>query len=481
VIGLVPHPAQRELLGLIEQHRIVVAACGRRFGKSKASAAAALWNLLLTPELDGLVGPGERRYAVCVANSETQARIWKEHAAQLVKASPTLRGELVSETSTELEFRGGRVLAAFPASARTGRGYAISFLALDELAHALDVDEGGPQTQERLWSSMTPSVAQFGAGGRIVATSTPLGTDGLFAELYQKARNGEIEGAAAFHAPTSANPMIDAGYLAGQETALGGDDFRREFGAEFLLGGAAFIEAGRLAEVVADRLELPATAGTRWLAALDPSFSRDATALAVVGRDRDDRERLVLGYCGRWLPRRPRRVLRSREETAAVTDEILDAVAAVLGRFGLHRVISDQHAPGVVTHELGKRGVSVKVAAWTATSRTEALQALRARIYGRRIELYDPGPAVPLLAEAGRLRTRYRAGSSQVEVPRVSDSHGDCVLAVAAAVYEHDRHGSVRSTFSVPQGRVPVVGSGTNGGLDELSRVTGFPIYAGTY
>ena len=76
----------------------------------------------------------------------------------------------------ELEFRGGRVLACVPCERPLGSwlGRSRSFC-LDELAHALDVEEGGPATQERLWASMTPSVAQFGALGRIVVTSTPLG------------------------------------------------------------------------------------------------------------------------------------------------------------------------------------------------------------------------------------------------------------------------------------------------------------------
>jgi hypothetical protein len=59
VIGLRPHPAQRELLEVIATNRIVIAACWRRFGKSRAAAAAALHNLLLTPDLNGLVSRGE--------------------------------------------------------------------------------------------------------------------------------------------------------------------------------------------------------------------------------------------------------------------------------------------------------------------------------------------------------------------------------------------------------------------------------------
>src|SRR5919204_4052770 len=109
-----PHPAQARLLHHIEQNQLVVAAAGRRFGKSRAAACGALWNLLLRPELDALVSPGEARYAVSVANSQAQARIFVEHALSLVKASPTLRRELVDEQLDRLVFRGGRVLAAFP-------------------------------------------------------------------------------------------------------------------------------------------------------------------------------------------------------------------------------------------------------------------------------------------------------------------------------------------------------------------------------
>jgi hypothetical protein len=439
--GLVPHPRQRELLELIQIWQTVVGACGRRFGKTSAAAAGALHNLLLVPELDAMVKRGERRYALSVANSLVQARIFVGLARAMVLASPALRDLLVSETADELTFTNDRILAAFPCSARSGRGWAVSFLVIDEMAHALSEEEAGPQTQQRIWASMVPSVAQFGANGRVVAISTPLGTGGLFSELFAKARNGELPGAAAFHAKTSDNPLIDAAFLQAQEVALGSDDFRQEYEAEFLSGGAAFFEADRLAEVVADRQELPREAGTDWKAALDPSFAKDATGLAIVGRDPEDRGRLVLGWAGRWLPpRQHRRRRRSREEQEAVTDEILDAVATVLERYGLRECVSDQHLPGYVTSEMEKRGIRVRIDAWTAASRTEILQALRARVYARTLELYDPD-GVPLLAELRRLRTRYRAGSSAVEIVRQGDSHGDVALAVAAASWQHDRYG----------------------------------------
>jgi hypothetical protein len=195
LIGLAPNP-------------IVVAACGRRFGKTKAAAAAALWNLLLVPELD--LGGSEKRYAMSIANSQLQARLFVDHARSLVQASPTLRAELVSETVNELVFRRNRVLAAFPCTAKGIRGYAASFVCLDEFAHFYDIEEGGPAVASKIWAAVRPSVAQFGKQGRTVLISTPMGADNLFASLWQKADTGQIAGAAAFHAPTNRNPMIDS-------------------------------------------------------------------------------------------------------------------------------------------------------------------------------------------------------------------------------------------------------------------------------
>jgi len=477
--GFKPHSQkQRELCAAIGRSPITVACAGRRFGKSRAAAAGALWNLLLIPELDRMVAPGEKRYAVSVANSQLQARIFLGHALSIVKVSPALSSELEAENEDELIFKGGRILAAFTCSARSGRGWPISYLCLDELAHFSDIEEGGPAVASRIWASMVPSVAQFAELGRVVAISTPLGSDGLFAEIFQKAKSGELPTAEAFHAAAEDNPLIDREFLRGQEAALGSDDYRREYGAEFLAGGASFLEVDRLAEVVADRQELPREAGTDWRAALDPSFAKDATGLAIVGRDPEDRGRLVLGWAGRWLPpRQHRRHRRTREEAAEVTDEILDAVAKVLERYGVREVVTDQHAPGLVVSELAKRGVTVRVKAWTAASRTEILQALRARVMARSIELYDPD-GVPLIAELQRLRSRYKAGSSMVEVPRVGDSHGDVALALAAACWEHDRFGfsTGSASVSVPRGEIPNAARYESGLTDvdvEIARVSG--------
>jgi phage terminase large subunit-like protein len=445
LIGLMPHPAQRELLERIADYRTVIGAAGRRFGKTKAVAAAALYNLLLCPEADKLVSRGEKRYAISVANSIAQSRIFLEHARVLVEGSPTLRDELVDIRANEIEFRGGRILAAFPCTAKSTRGYAASFVCLDEFAHFTDIEEGGPAVAARIWASVTPSVIQFGKFGKVVAISTPLGSDNLFADLYAKARGGEIPEAAAFHAPSWANPQVDEAYLEAQRVALGTDDFAREFGAEFVSGGASFIEESAIRACVAEWREVMPGDGRHWTVAFDPSFSSDPAAVAVVGRAADDPGRLLVGHVERWLPPRRRRGLRrTRADEDLVIGQVLDGVAAVAGRYGVGQVISDQHLPGTVTHELAKRGLAASIVPWTSTSKTQAFAALRARVHTRRIEL--PNDPV-LVAELCRLRSKVRAGSSSVETPKVGDSHCDVAVAVAAAVARLDRGAGVDPVF----------------------------------
>jgi hypothetical protein len=78
------------------------------------------------------------------------------------------------------------------------------------------------------------------------------------------------------------------------------------------------------------------------------------------------------------------------------------------------------------------------VRAWTAQTQTDAFRALRARVYSGRIRLPDDDA---LVSELCRLRTRLRAGSSLVEVPRSGADHCDSAVALAAAVLELDTRG----------------------------------------
>jgi hypothetical protein len=277
--------------------------------------------------------------------------------------------------------------------------------------------------------------------------STPAGSTGLFADLYRRAESGELPDAVAHHATTpESNPTIGPAFLEAERLTLGEEHFRSEYLASFEGGGGQFFSIDEIREVVSQRREALPSDGRGWVCALDPSSGGgDPFACVLVGRDtRPGFEgRLIVGQVERWLPRRSKLPLslRSRAERDLWVDSVLDRVAATAKRFRA-AVVSDQHVPGVVVDELHKRGVhGVRIVPWTATSRTDAFQALRARVATERIELVQNEQ---LLAELRRVRTRFRAGSSIVEVPRIGDSHGDLAMALSLAVATLDRHAAAQ-------------------------------------
>jgi hypothetical protein len=128
---------------------------------------------------------------------------------------------------------------------------------------------------------------QFGELGRVVCSSTPWGSDGLFAELYRKASSGELEHALAQTATSAeANPPLSHEWLEQQRVILGEEEFAAEYLADFTAGGSAYFEETAIDEAVSDRGEIPPkTPGYRhFVAGLDPAFGGARGGTACRGR-----------------------------------------------------------------------------------------------------------------------------------------------------------------------------------------------------
>lgn len=429
-------PGQRAVLKAIDEGpRMHVFALGRRSGKSRMAAAGCAHNALLRPDLDAMVAPGERRYALAVATNLAQARLIIAAARAMVEQSPLLARFLESATEDELRFtlESGALTAikAFPCSSRGIRGWPVSFAVMDEAAHFLSETEG-PAVAKRVWDALKPATAQFGDAARLILSSTPWGSDGLFAEEYQKAASGENPGARAHHATTAQmNPTIAPEWFAAEE-ASDPDNFRSEFLAMFEGSGAAYLDMDRFR--VADRAELAPEDCRQWVAGLDPAFSSDPFGLVLVGRPHDDRRRMRVGLVRAW---KPSRRASSFEERRGIEDEILGEVVEVCKRYGA-RAVTDQYAAKPVVDRFQRAGISIRIETMTAASKTAAFSEMRARLYDQTLELYDEPQ---LLAELRRLRTKFTAGSAAVVNPRVGGSHGDRAQALALAVFEQARYG----------------------------------------
>lgn len=427
-------PRQRDLLAAVETGpRLHTWALGRRSGKTTMAALCGLWDCTLRPELDKRVRRRERRHAVAVATNARQARLVIAAARSIVEGSPLLAPLLESESDDELVFSTGATFSAFPCTSRGGRGWAISTLILDELAHFVDTE--GNSAAESVWRALTPGVIQFGPDARIIASSTPWGSDGLFSETFQRASSGEIEGAVAQHATTQEmNPTIDASWLAAEERR-DPESFKSEYLAQFVGSGGAFFEAENIAAAITLPGELRPDDGVEWVGGLDPGFASDPFAVTLVGRDPRDRRRLVVGLVRSWPP--PRRKAVSLDEGRQIEDTVLAEVAQVLRPFSA-RAVTDQFKSAGVVERLRQYGISVRSESMTAPTKDAAFGFLRGRLNEGSIELFEH---TELLRELRAVRTRHAAGRSSVVLPRIGGSHCDHAQALALACFEHDRHG----------------------------------------
>jgi hypothetical protein len=445
LLGLGLWPRQREVIAAVELHRLVVLALGRRSGKSTMAAATGLWDCLHRPELDDMVRPGETRYAVAVATNLAQARLIVSAGRSIVESSPALAGLVEKATEDEIAFRlpsGARTaLRAFPCSSRSGRGWPISCLILDEFAHFL-TETDGPAVADNVLKALLPATAQFGALGRVVIASTPYGPDGAFARMHKAA--GEATDAVALTATTAEmNPTIDPDFLAMEELRdpLG---FRSEYLAEFVAGGDAFIDLDR-AQIGGTDVA-PPEAGERWVAGIDPAFAArgDAFGVALVGQSRVTKGLLVVG---------PVLALRAEGEFTPTLEKVAD-IAAMYDA----EVVTDQFSAASVLEFFRRRQLAVKQHAMSATSKTDVFSELRARLYEKTLELPN---LPPLLTEVRRLQAQFRAGSAAVTNPRVGGSHGDMAQALALAVFEHRQRGGAQSVNCGPfADRAPTLSRG---------------------
>ncbi len=208
---------------------------------------------------------------------------------------------------------------------------------------------------------------------------------------------------------------------------LGHDDYRREFEAEFIAGGASFIENSAIRECVADWKEALPADGCDWVLAFDAAFSSDPSAVAVVGRSRTDRTHLICGHTQRWLPPRTRsKIRRSRDEDTARIESVIAAVASIATTFQAP-VVVDQHQPGVVVHEFLKHGVHARV----RPARRERLLTRRQAVfvkgnwggYGPRL-VFDAGSPPEKFPNRGYCRWwRWRAATLTAAI----DAHPETI------------------------------------------------------
>mgnify|MGYP001122658981 CR=1 FL=1 len=173
---------QIEMMRAYQNNRWCISKVCRQAGKTELTATFLIWRALFFSDQTILVAANKLSNAM-----EIMSRIKGvyEELPDWIKCG-------IDESQynkTAIAFENGSKIMAQATSANTGRGYSISTLYVDEMAHIGATSESGPNLalQNAFWASILPILS---TGGNLCCTSTPNGDNDLFATLWRGAVAG---------------------------------------------------------------------------------------------------------------------------------------------------------------------------------------------------------------------------------------------------------------------------------------------------
>ena len=160
-----------------------------------------------------------------------------------------IRCGVISYNKGSIDFDNGSRIVSATTTGNTGRGMSISLLYCDEFAFVQ------PNIATEFWTSISPTLA---TGGRAILTSTPNSDEDTFAIIWKEAnkkfdefgneRPGGI-GSNGFHPFTcqwNEHPDRDEAWAKQEQSRIGEERFRREYGCEFLIYDETLINSIKL-------------------------------------------------------------------------------------------------------------------------------------------------------------------------------------------------------------------------------------------
>lgn len=405
--------------------KVAGAVAGARSGKTLMSGLRAL-QLAIELPLVGL-GRGELAVVPVVAPDIKTATQTVRFA---LGAARELGGGFVRDETKEgfTVRRGGsqevRIEArAASAGGKSIRGRSMPCAVLDEAAFFF-ADDGHRVVDTEIFAAVVPRVMP---GGQLLVMSTPWAEAGLLHELWSR-NFGRPQDALMAHAPTllmrAGDP--DVASMVAAEELRDPDNARREYGAEFLATRSAGFFPGPAVKASVTgpqgRLHVP---GLPLAAGADFAFRSNASALAVVQRDRDLFQ--VLRVEERLPGQSPMR-----------PSELVADFASVLAEYGLDSVTADGHYRESIQEHLEASGMWLIDAPAGQQGRAEAFQVARQLLAQGRVRLPDHDR---LLRQLREVTSRPLAGGGvSIDLPRWPDgSHGDLAAALVLALWEASR------------------------------------------
>ena len=246
------------------ESRYTVVRAPRQTGKSRSLAVVAVWAALRRPAQTVLI----------VSASELGARRLLSQVRE-VTALPLLRGDVLDEGATVVQFANGSRVIALPASERAVRGWSADVLLVDEAAFISD---------DLLEGAVLPTTLAR-PEARVVMASSPWTASGTFFRHVRLGEAGTDAEVRAFRWVIGDAPWVRPGEVDRLRATMSPARFRCEVEGEFADGGAGFFSRDLLLAATADyALTAPEDAhGGLVVVGLDYGNANDSHAAVFLG------------------------------------------------------------------------------------------------------------------------------------------------------------------------------------------------------
>lgn len=388
-----PHPGQLAFLQSTEKTRIL--ACGRRWGKTAATAADIVFRLLQgSPERTLLVAPTGGQVMLLfdrVIDMLDRLRRAVLHQSErlIIRRSPFLR----------LEYEGSIVTARSGHRPASLRGDEADYLVVDEAAYV---------SERLVEETLMPMLAT--TAGRVTMLSTPNG----YNHFYRWFMRGGKTGIWSRRAPSAENPFVNRTFLAEQKEYLPDSTYAVEYEAEFRdAQGQVFPEAHLTRAAAHPRPERPIgpfSIGIDW------GETHDSTVVTVLTGTSE----FAYLWDIHWFTRLPydQQLLEIGPILSRYPHACIRCDATGVGRGPSDRLLA--FAPTITVTEV----------LFTPKSKPEMVQALRNKLERDQIGLGNN----PRLVEEMRRLMAYVGPSGNLRYEAQRGYHDDAVMSLALAI-----------------------------------------------
>jgi hypothetical protein len=422
-----------------KEYQELVALIGRRSGKSYITCFIALYEIIFGGHA-AHVKDGQEFVIPYIAQDLSTARVNMRTIALLAKEVPFLAATLVDEKPNFLKFANNLTVQIEPPRIKTGRGWAMPIIIMDEVGFWATSDEAADPDYE-VQRAVSPSTFQF-PHRKMLIISSPYTEVGLLWEYYKAGTDGrklakddlskpQYKDSLVLRSSTAAmeNPTMK-GFMRSQmekEQARDPEGFVREYLARFVKTVSSFIlgsDVDKCTQKEHKELSPQEVLSEGWIpsfvATMDPAFKQDEFAFTIMHNDH--KGQIVQDVLKTWTPNK-KLGLEINPET------VMAEIARECKRWDISIIYSDQYQLEALQQIALRHGLVVIKYDFTARSKARMYGSLNTLLRTGTIKLLNHHKIYQQLTRL----TMKRSAQNTIQISAPEGEHDDVATVVAMA------------------------------------------------